>query len=360
MHRFAIMLENALPDYGYIVKTLRPPAIFARLHPTAGSIGKWLGYIDKYIIFPIILRARSKAYDVVHICDHSNAMYLPHISKKSRSVVTCHDMLAIRGALGEDTDCPASWAGKTLQRWILANLGKADVAACVSSYTMSDVRRLVKGKPGFQAMLALNGLNHSYRVLPSEEALKRLKEIEALDPKRPYILHVGSNLRRKNREGIIRSFCKTRNKWQGLLVFAGQPLTPALRELVESCGLNERVVEVINPSNRQLEALYNSAHAFFFPSRHEGFGWPIIEAQASGCPVICSMSEPFKEVAGDAAMTREVDDEEGFAEDILNLQNHELREDIIQKGLENVKRFTANKMVLAYHLIYTELLNSNT
>ena len=359
MHRFTDMLANMLPSYGYRVETLRPQAIFGRLKPTAQGIGKWLGYIDKYVIFPLVLRARSRAFAIVHICDHSNAMYTPHVSRRAKVVITCHDMLAVRGALGEDTDCPATAAGKYLQRWILSSLGNADVVACVSSYTLNDVRRMVEGKPGFQVRLALNGLNHLYRVLRPEEIRHRLEQFGELDLSRPFVLHVGSNLRRKNREGIIRAFAKTLEKWHGQLVFAGQPLAPALRQMVSSLKIGDRVVEIVNPTNPQLEALYGAAHVFFFPSRFEGFGWPIIEAQASGCPVICSTCGPFEEVTGGAALMRDVEDEEGFAEDILRLADPALRRDLVRRSLENVQRFTADRMVSAYHRIYADLIGQN-
>ena len=73
----------------------------------------------------------------------------------------------------------------------------------------------------------------------------------------------------------------------------------------------DRVVEVEGPENELLEALYSSAMVLLYPSRFEGFGWPIIEAQACGCPVICGNREPMSEVGGEAALTAEVDDEAG-------------------------------------------------
>ena len=61
--------------------------------------------------------------------------------------------------------------------------------------------------------------------------------------------------------------------------------------------MSERVVEIEEPSNELLEALYSSALVLLYPSRFEGFGWPIIEAQACGCPVICSDREPMSKSA---------------------------------------------------------------
>src|SRR5947208_15286191 len=79
---------------------------------------------------------------MVHICDHSNAMY-GGSAAQTPVVVTCHDLLAVRGALGEETNCPASVTGKILQRWILRGLRRAKVVTCVSQATEADARRVV-------------------------------------------------------------------------------------------------------------------------------------------------------------------------------------------------------------------------
>ena len=80
-----------------------------------------------------------------------------------------------------------------------------------------------------------------------------------------------------------------------------------------------------NPDNESLEALYNCAIALLFPSTFEGFGWPIAEAHACGCPVLCVDREPMTEVAGAAALIHPVEDEAGFAADLLRLTNPEER-----------------------------------
>ena len=77
----------------------------------------------------------------------------------------------------------------------------------------------------------------------SEVARERLNGILDLD--RPFVLHVGSNLRRKNREGVLRSFGLTKNDWNGQLVLAGDPLNNELHSLGESLGILDRIVEVI-------------------------------------------------------------------------------------------------------------------
>src|SRR5438045_9024638 len=84
-------------------------------------------------------------------------------------------------------------------------------------------------------------------------------------------------------------------------------------------------MQVPDASDELLEALYNRAVALLYPSRFEGFGWPVIEAHACGCPVVCSRSGPLPEVAGAAGLLRDLEDEVGLAEDLLRLNKLEER-----------------------------------
>ena len=136
------------------------------------------------------------------------------------------------------------------------------------------------------------------------------------------------------------------------MVFAGAPLDPALAQLAAQLGVAQRVVEVVDASNEQLEALYNGALALMFPSRFEGFGWPIVEAQACGCPVICSDREPFPEVAGGAAIHCDADDAAAFGRAILRLAAGEGRDDLVHRGLENAARFARPAMIARFVAIY--------
>ncbi len=357
MQRFAVAMHDGLRKCGVSAELVQPPVWLGRLGASSlHGVGKWLAYLDKYLLFPSLLRRRLRREDrsrvIVHICDHGNAMYaagLPGIPV----VITCHDLLAVRGALGEDTDCPASTAGKWLQRWILNSLSRASVIVCVSSATKADADRMVDtARRGARTCYIPIGLNHPYHPIPRDEADARLAQIPALTS--PFILHIGSNLRRKNREGVLRIFAKVAPQWNGQLVIAGQPLSAELRALAESLQIAARIVEVRKPGNDLLEALYNRATALLFPSRFEGFGWPIIEAQACGCPVVCSNSGPMPEVAGDGGLIRDVEDEDGLAADVLRLTDPREREDWGQKGLANARRFTTERMVQQYIEVYRE------
>lgn len=266
----------------------------------------------------------------------------------------------MRGALGEDTDCPASRFGKVLQDWILNGLQRAGTVACVSEATQRDLNRLVGTH--VKSEVVFNGLNQSLGVLGQAEIAKRISEQKCLLTKRvltdrkPFILHVGSTLRRKNRDGIIRIFEKASRSWDGNLVFAGAPLTPELNDLCHSLKINDRTFQIVGPDPKTLETLYNRAYALLFPSRFEGFGWPVIEAQACGCPVLISDRCSLPEIAGASALVRAIEDEDGFAQDIISLGNDRSRREWSERGLANSLRFSTSNMLKKYESIYQRLL----
>ncbi len=356
MHRFAMMMLDGLIAAGVPAELIRPRPFFGRFRYAGGFITKWLAYIDKFVLFRWQLRRKLKtAPALVHICDHSNAMYAKQI-RIVPVVATCHDLLAVRGALGEQTDCPASFTGKLLQRWIVSGLKRATAISCVSQATLADARRLVTGRDGKPRLeMIWLGLNYPYRELSPEEARARLAEYSVLMSGTPFVLHVGSNLRRKNREGVLRIFARCKDQWSGSMVFAGEPLSDTLRSLAGQLSILDRVVEISDAPSELLEGLYNCATALLFPSTFEGFGWPIAEAQACGCPVICTDREPMTEVAGDAGLTHDVEDEAGFAADLLRLTDPAERKHWSAKGPENARRFSSTRMIAKYCELYRSL-----
>ena len=357
MQRFGTMMLQGLTNSGVPAELIAPQPFLGKFRGAGSFVAKWLGYIDKFVLFPRKLRATlaTEKPSVVHICDHSNAMYGGWI-KGTPVVVTCHDLLAVRGALGEETNCPASITGKFLQKWILRGLRRADEVVCDSQATEVDARRLLfSGEASPKIEMVRLGLNYPFRKLREAEISAHLARIPTLDQEIPFVLHVGSNLRRKNRDGALRIFALCKDKWKARLVFVGDALTPELNSLAESLGILDRVTQVPDASDQLLEALYNRALALLYPSRFEGFGWPVIEAQACGCPVVCSNAGPLPEAAGDAGLFHDPDDEASFAADLLRLRDPAQRVIWSEKSLRNAERFSTSRMVSQYIDIYRSL-----
>ena len=356
MQRFAMMMLRGLTAAGVSAELIQPTPFFGRFRYAGGFVAKWLAYLDKFFLFRRTLAKKLRERPaLVHICDHSNAMYARAIAGVP-VVVTCHDLLAVRGGLGEQTQTPASASGKQLQRWIVRGLEAADAIACVSRATLADAHRLIDRTDGRPALEQItNGLSYPYQVLPPGEARARLAKVPALAAETPFVLHVGSNLERKNRAGVLRIFARCKENWNGSLVFVGETLSPSLRLLSEELGVSDRIIEVPNADNALLEALYNCAIALLFPSTFEGFGWPIAEAHACGCPVLCADREPMSEVAGGAGLLHPVEDEEGFAGDLLRLTDPAERARWSARAVDNAKRFSTGLMIEEYSKLYRSL-----
>lgn len=354
MQRFTTMMLQGLTSAGISAEVFSPSPVFGKFFGAENFVGKWLAYLDKFILFPRRLRKRvATGSSILHICDHSNAMYAGDAGN-SPVVVTCHDLIAVRSALGEDLHCPVSFTGRLLQRWILRSLRRADTVVCVSNATRDDAERLIsRDGPSPKLETISNGLNYPYRKLAREEALARLSAVPGLAL--PFVLHVGSNLPRKNRDAVLRIFARTKDKWNARLVFAGDALDAEQRSLSERLEIADRVVEIENAADQLLEALYSCATVLLYPSLSEGFGWPIIEAQACGCPVVCTNIAPMPETAGGAGLFRDASDEAGFAEDILRLNDPAERGILSEKGLGNAERFSTEKMISRYIDVYRSL-----
>jgi glycosyltransferase involved in cell wall biosynthesis len=352
MERYAQMLDAGFNKAGYNTEIWYPTVFFGRwAKSTLFGIGKWLGYMDKWIVFPILLKLKllvNTKNTRYHICDHSNAPYLALLPKQ-KTVITCHDVLAIQGALGfPDTYCPASVTGKIYQRWILHFLSRAERLASVSLYTLKQLQSIVShrnaGKRNW--MVIPNAFNANFYPMPENERQPLLEKFGLLG--KPFLLHVGSSLPRKNRVLLLDMVASIGDKWGGNICFAGEKLDQKITDRARSLGIEERIVSVPKPEHIDLVALYSGCKAFVFPSFSEGFGWPIIEAQACGAPVIASNLDPLPEVSGDAALHADPQKPEAFAEAFLLLEDENTKVKLIKEGFENCKRFDSEKIINQY------------
>jgi glycosyltransferase involved in cell wall biosynthesis len=353
MERFALMMESGFRNAGHTVEIWRPAVFFGKFFgATSGGIPKWFGYLDKWLLYPLILRmkrlSRSKE-TLYHVCDHSNSFYVRHLPE-GRTSITCHDVLAIRGGLGyADAYAPASGFGKYMQRWILSNLLTAEKIACVSQLTLRQLTELAaaRGKQPADWKVIHNGFNADFIPVSKEESRELLKG-KGVNIDEPFILHVGSRQLRKNRKMLLDMVYALGDQYKGKIVYAGFEIERALYEYAEKLGLKDRVIGVTKPSHKILEALYSSCYAFIFPSLSEGFGWPVIEAQACGAPVIASSTAPMPEVSGGAALHADPLKPEEFAAAMIKLADKSRRDELISKGRENVTHFSPDIMISAY------------
>ena len=163
----------------------------------------------------------------------------------------------------------------------------------------------------------------------------------------PYFLYVGRLQEKKNIPNLIRAFAHVRSKHpEASLVLAGKPdyHFDQMRALIKTLHLEKAIVLPGYVPDGDIPALMNDATAFVFPSAYEGFGFPVLEAQACGTPVVTSSAASLPEVGGDGALYADPASPDSIAEQILLvLEDADLHGQLRQKGFENLKRFSWEK-----------------
>jgi len=357
MLAYSAMLARELPRLGCEVQVLSPPSR-ANALPIPGRLRKWAGYLDKFVLFLPALARGARWADVVHVCDHSNAMYMPRL-KRHPTVLTCHDVIAIQAARGIVRDWQVGWTGRIFQKLIADGFADADRLVCVSAATQREVLGLGLAEAR-RTEVVPNGLNGEFGPLPADELRTRLAA-HGLAPEDQYLLHVGHEHARKNRMAVLGAFDELLRDESSSpvrkLVFVGSALTQEMLAVVAAlAGLAARVQVLRDVSHDDLRALYCGATALLFPSLQEGFGWPVIEAQACGCPVFTSDLAPMNEIGSDAAVYVDPRDSRAIAQAIRAAAPRfgAMREG----GLANAARYSAAHMAARYVESYREVIEA--
>ena len=356
MQRFAASLQGELRARGHRVQLLQPRARLNRAGAPAVGRAKWLGYLDKFVLFPALLKRAARRADIVHITDHSNAMYVRHLDGHAL-LLTCNDVLAIRSALGLVPQNPVGASGKVFQNLILRGLNRAPQIACISENTRRQLLEVSSRAPARTSVIEM-GLNYPYSPMPKAPAEAMISAYFGGETP-PFVLHVGGNQWYKNREGVLQIYRVLRAQMGAQtprLAMVGPQFTPAMEEHCARHDLHD-IVRIHDASNERLRALYSCAEAFLFPSLAEGFGWPIVEAQACGCPVLTTDLPPMNDVGGAAALLCDPHNTEECAAQLrILLENSDARAARSAAGLINAERFTTATMIDKYERLYRQIV----
>jgi len=204
----------------------------------------------------------------------------------------------------------------------------------VSENTKNDLMRLYK-VPEKKIEVIYEGVSRDQETVSGEQYEKY----------KPYILFVGRLEKRKNIKGIIRAYKILREKYNisHKLILAGKPGYGYESIRHEASGMKYEN-DIIFPgfvSERDKRGLLRNADTFLFPSFYEGFGLPVLEAQNYGVPVVTGNVSSLSEVGGNSVIYCDSERPESIAEAVHKLiSNPELKNDIIDKGYENIKRFS--------------------
>ncbi|NTW59802.1 MAG: glycosyltransferase family 4 protein [Nitrospirae bacterium] len=159
-----------------------------------------------------------------------------------------------------------------------------------------------------------------------------------------FILYAASSLPHKNHGRLLQAFELVRRRIPDLglvLIGARDKGYEALAQQIAASGLTQEVLLLAWLPFEEVPSIFRACEAFVFPTLHEGFGLPVIEAMACGVPVVCSKIEPLMEIAGDAAFFVDPYSQDKISEGISSvLLDLPLRQSLIEKGKSRCREFT--------------------
>lgn len=220
----------------------------------------------------------------------------------------------------------------------------ADYIICVSEHTKRDLLKFLPKINPDRIRVIYNGVSDEYCVLSHCNAdLLPFAE-------KTYALFVGSRVSYKNFTLTVNALKNTEYK---LVIVGGSPTLEEQTLLDEN--MSGRYFFTGRISNEQLNVLYNGAYCLVYPSLYEGFGIPVVEAQKAGCPVIAVNTSSIPEVMGDSSFLLPEATEQCICQRLADLQQADIREQVISRGLTHAKKFTWDHMYAQIEKLYDEI-----
>lgn len=197
-----------------------------------------------------------------------------------------------------------------------------------------------------------NGLSKKYKVKSKESS------------KDKYFMCMGDFTIRKNVSRVIKAYLslpiELKEQYTLKVIAPSSYAAEKFRSATKDLALAKRVKILENASDKQIVKMYNQASAFIYASLYEGFGMPILEAMACGCPVITSDKNPMKEVADSAALLVNPKSKKDIKKAMVRIiMDKKLSDDLKSKGFKRVKDFSWRKAAEKTLQIYKEVYRSN-
>jgi glycosyltransferase involved in cell wall biosynthesis len=296
------------------------------LTENTGAIKRTVLVVINFIrLFAVNLRPNS----IYHYLSHANIYPIFNlIVKKRRSIITVHHI-----------------ERKKIHKVELKKiLDSFSIIIAISNFTKEQLIVDV-GISNNKIVIINNGINN-----------KVFRPVGKYSSQKDYILFVGSELERKNFDRLLKAFKIVKEKYPNIilkkvgyaLIYDKSKYTFKTKKLIEKLNLKIGVdIEFMGGvSESELIKLYSNAKLFIFPSLLEGFGLPVVEAMACGCPVVTSNRPPMIELVGDTQVLVNPEDVLSIAEGIsLVLSNREKRKKMSYDGVLRSKEFSWDKTV---------------
>ncbi len=248
-------------------------------------------------------------------------------------VITIHDLSFIRFPT---LFRPANRLYLTVLTRLSARRARRLIA--VSAHTAAETTRLL-GVPSERIDVVYHGVDPAFHPLPADEVAV-FRQRQGL-PER-FVLCVGTLEPRKNQTRLVEAFARIHDGQVKLVLVGGKGwLYDELFTRVEALGLSKEIIFPGYVMNDELPLWYNAATILAYPSLYEGFGMPVLEAQACGTPVLTSNVSSLPEAAGDAASMVDPYDVEALAAELDRLLTDKLlRHELRKRGIAHASQFT--------------------
>ena len=270
------------------------------------------------------------------------------------SIVTMHDLIFLR--------YPEFY--KKIDRKIYESVFKsscqrATKIIAISEQTKSDLIHFL-GTPEDKIEVIYQTCNNCFYEKVTEERKEEVKEKFGLPNQ--FILTVGTIEKRKNQLAILKAIIA--EKLDIPVVILGRPrpkeYLDEIKRFISGSGIQKQVLFIHNSDTSELQAIYQMARVMVYPSFFEGFGLPVLEAQASGCPVITSNLSSLPEAGGDGALYVDPSDVSGIGKSIRNiLYDKTLQDEMKVKGYANAELFSEKMVADRVMKLYQEVLEDS-
>ncbi len=227
------------------------------------------------------------------------------------------------------------------------SLKVAQKIIAVSNFTKSEILNYYNVRPE-KITVIHNGYNNiSYQKTKNDKKINEVLSKYGIN--KPYFLYVGRLEKKKNTPNLLEAFSILKEDYPNSLIYLSLIGSASygydeVKYVIEDYNLNPYINIPGWVAEEDMPYIYDGALAFIFPSKHEGFGIPVLEAMASGVPTAISDLEVLKEVAGEASLYFNYEDSREMADIMIELyKNADLRKDLRNKGLKRATNFSWQK-----------------
>ena len=338
--------QNLLSAYKKSKLDFTHEETYSKTPPFLITLGTFFGFDLQKVFEHYPLRILLPKERITHLTHQAQSIPLLYLKKYGTTVVTVHDLIPLV------TKMPYGFFHRLLNWLMFKGITKSDWIIADSEHTKKDIVQHLH-YPQERVTVVPLGIEH--------------KKFRCLEKKREklQILYVGSEMPRKNISILLKAFFLVKQKIPDAeLLKVGKPQWAGAREELKTLADSLSITDSVHFEDyvEDLVETYNTATVLVHPSLYEGFGFPVLEAMACGCPVISSNATSLPEIGGDAVLyfdPTKKSSEHTLAKKIISvLQSPQKQKEMREKGILQAKKFTfkktAEKTIEVYNRLNTE------